>query len=252
MSLNPNKNKKDELFINEHILNRISFDDIYKEKTIQNKARRAFYAVWTNWIFINPKTENLQALNPEDYGMIKKLSYGTKNRLQSYLAFHLERDHYEMNFDDFSDNESYSTIQMCEEVFNDTYLLVNWWRSNIQTRDLTETLQTGEEWFQKSKEKFQHQKLVNKIGYCFIDLLKKRFLVVKEEDIFWTTEQEMATRFNLKENTEKSLILDQETESNKEEIITNVMKIVNNKNLKVFLQQRNQKSNEVFFIEGAN
>lgn len=244
-----NTNTKDTAFINEHILNRISFEDIYKQEIIQNRAKKAFYAVWTNWVFINPKTENLQELKESDFFLIKKLSYGTKNRLQSYLAFHINKDHYDMDFESLTEEESYSIIQMCEEIFNDSYILVNWWRSEIQRNDELEERQTGEEWFKKSKEKFQNQKLINKLGFCFIDLMKKRFLILKEDQLFWTQDQTMATRFIL---SEKGIMLDQEKESVKEEAEKMIEMKTKMSGLKMFLQQRNQNANEINIERGVS
>ncbi|MBM24252.1 MAG: hypothetical protein CL760_00910 [Chloroflexi bacterium] len=243
--LNPNKSKKDELFINEHILNRITIEDAFKEDTMQKKAKKAFYAVWTNWIFINPKTENLRAIEKKSYPIIKNLSYGAKNRLQSYLAFHLNRDHYDMNFESFTEEEAYSSIQMCEEIFADSYLLVSWWLSKIPTINNENFNLTGEEWFKLSKEKFQRQKIINKLGFCFIDLNKKRFLSVRDNEIFWVPKQEQATRFNVK-GGKKMMILDQENDRIKNLVQDYVEKLTGNKSLKQFIQQTTESTEEIF------
>lgn len=229
---------KDKKFIQEHIENPMSFDDYQKEATINEQAKKAFYAVWSNYIFINPTTQNLRELKESDYAIIKKLTYGAKNRLQSYIAFHLNRDHYEMNFMDLNEDQAYTVIRMCEEVFEDTKLLVDWWRNPVSVNDS----QTGEEWFKVCKEKFQHQKQINKLGFSFIDLVKKRFLLLKNGEVFWTTNQDEATRFNL---MSENKILDQDKFHN--EIDEKVSSLIGLKGLKSFHQGRGEGETDFFF-----
>lgn len=220
---------KDTKFINEHILNRMPFDDCFKEETIQEQAQKAFYAVWSNWVFINPTTENLRDVTPADYATIKKLSYGTKNRLQSYIAFHLNKDHYGMDFKLFTHDESFSVINMCAELFEDTKILVDWWRTPVST---AESL-TGEEWFKVCKLRFMHRKQINKIGFVFFDLNKKEYITMIDGKFSWITEQDDATRFNLIEN---DLIVDQELESTKEIIFDKINKTLKLDTLKCFVK----------------
>lgn len=233
------KSTKDNAFIEEHITNRQPFEAYEKEVTLQDKAKKAFYAVWSNWVFINPTTENLRDVTPEQYGIIKKLSYGTKNRLQSYIAYHLNRDHYEMNFSELTEDQSFAVVEMCREVFDETKLLVDWWRKPL----VDNPQRTGEEWFQDCKERFQRRKLINKLGFCFIDLTKKEFLVCEDGKISWTTEQELATRFNYEKDEE---IQDQEKQETMNKVEHIVKVFTKNKNMKMFVQQRNEKANDLF------
>lgn len=235
-----NKNlNKDKAFIEEHIVNRQPFEAYEKEETMQSKAKKAFYAVWSNWVFINPTTENLRSVTPDQYATIKKLSYGTKNRLQSYIAYHLNRDHYEMHFQDFNEEQSLAVIEMCREVFEETKLLVDWWRKPLQD----DPTMSGEDWFKDCKERFQRRKQINKLGFCFIDLSKKRFLVCIDGEISWTEDQDLATRFNYAKNEE---IEDQENEKTMNKVETVVKAFTKNNNLKMFVQHRNEKANDLF------
>lgn len=212
---------KDRLFIEEHIFSRNDFDDYLKEDTHQKRANKAFYAVWTNYIFINPVTENLRELQPEQYSIIKKLTYSAKNRLQSYIAFHLNKDHYGMRFEDFTEMESISTIEMCREIFYDTKILVDWWRKPVNQ----DTSQTGEQWFQECKEKYQRRKQINRLGYLFINLKTKQFLIYDGEQVAWTRNQNDATLFNTMTN---ELIDDQSLTESKIKIAQNIKKITKN------------------------
>lgn len=233
--------KNDLKFINEHIAERITFDDIYKEKTMQERAKKAAYVVWTNYIFINPTTENLRDVKEEDYPTIKKLSYGAKNRLQSYLAFHLNKDHYEMSFDQLTEDQSYSVIRMCEEIFEDTKILVDWWRNPVENMSIT-----GEDWFKQCKERFQHQKMINRLGFCFIDLNTKEFLIVSNDGMSWTRDQEMATRFNYSDADKK--IKDQKSTAVTYAMDKKIKGIAVSRKLKMFTQSRNEMAND-FIME---
>ncbi len=233
------KENKDNAFIQEHIVNRQPFDAYENESKMQDKAKKAFYAVWSNWVFINPTTENLRSLEPEQYAIIKKMSYGTKNRLQSYIAYHLNRDHYDMHMDEFSEDQSFAVIEMCREVFEETKLLVDWWRKPLQD----EPTLSGEEWFKRSKERFQHRKLINKRAFCFIDLSTKQFLTCVDGKIDWTRDQEMATRFN---SVTDELIADQENQKTFDKVEKIIKVFTKNNNLKMFIQQRNEKANDLF------
>lgn len=229
---------KDLKFINEHIANRMKFDDCFNEETMQQKANKAFYAVWTNYIFINPTTENLRELKEEDFSIIKKLSYGTKNRLQSYIAFHLNRDHYDMMFNELTEDQAYTVIRMCEEVFEDTKILVDWWRSPVESGSVT-----GEEWFQECKERFQKQKFIDRLGFCFIDMETKRFLLIDDNGVSWTTDQKEATRFNMRK---EGLIQDQSDVSVQKTVEKQVDLIIKKNSLKMFHQSRDKAANDVF------
>lgn len=232
---------KDLKFITEHIENRMAFDDCFKEETMSQKAKKAFYAVWTNYIFINPTTENLRELKEEDYAVIKKLSYGAKNRLQSYIAFHLNKSHYELFFDDITnEDQAYSIIHMCEEVFNDTKILVDWWRNPVTDDGLT-----GEEWFKNCKEQFQKKKMIERVGFCFINMAMKKFLIVEDSGISWTTEQSKATRFNLRDGKTKE-IMDQNLESTQKQVESAVAKLVSMDNMKIFHQAKEETANNLY------
>lgn len=222
---------KDYKFIEEHILDRKPFDEYLKEETIQEQAQKAFYSVWANWIFINPTTKNLRNVTEDDYATIKKLSYGTKNRLQSYIAFHLKKDHYHMDFKTFSVEESFTTIKLCEEIFDDTKILVDWWRASVSV----DNRMTGEEWFQKCKVKFMHRKQINKIGFVFIDLNTNKFLKMVEGEAVLISEQDDATRFNLIHN---DLIVDQEIPQTKDILNSKVKTLTNLNNLKIFIKAK--------------
>lgn len=224
-------NDKDLHFMKEHIFKRVLIDEYLKEDTIQKQANRAFYSTWTNFIFNNPKTENLRELKESDYAIIKKLTFGAKNRLQSYLAYHLNKDHYDLLFTRLSDEAAIASIEMCLEIYNDTKILVDWWRNPID-----ETNQTGEEWFQKCKEKHQHQKNVNRVGFLFINLVAKTFLKVENNKFYWTKKQSDATLFNVVDKD--GIILDQNEKETQTILLTNLQKEMSLKNLKMFFGNR--------------
>lgn len=230
---------KNTPFMEEHIFSRIKFEDHEKEETPQTKAAKAFYAVWSNYIFINPTTENLRETLPEQYAIIKKLSYGAKNRLQAYIAYHLKKDHYDMRFENFNDMEVYSTIEMCREIFDDTKILFDWWRDPISS----EINQTGEDWFQECRERFQHRKQINKLAYLIINLKTKMFLHYDGEKVSWTRIQKDATNFNIVKN---DLIEDQSLDKTKLDMILNLKSIldgVNIEDLKLFNSTKETNSN---------
>lgn len=231
---------KDLSFMDEHIFGRKPFDQYENEETHQKKANKAFYAVWTNYIFINPTTENLRETTPEQYAIIKKLTFGAKNRLQAYVAYHLNKDHYEMRFEDFDEMQSFTTIEMCREIFNDTKILFDWWRSPMSN----ENSQTGEEWFQECRERFQHRKQINKLGFLVINLKIKEFLIYDGESIRWTKNQKEATHFNC---IKDGLIEDQSTNETKVKMALKLKEVTNGvvdlQDLKLFNSVKEQNSN---------
>ncbi len=214
-------------FMEEHIFSRTGFDKCLKEKTIQDQANKAFYSVWTNYIFNNPTTENLRDLKPENFQVIKKLSYGAKNRLQSYIAYNLNKDHYDFKMHEFTENESIYTIEMCREIFEDTKILVDWWRNPLSNEDD----RTGEEWFQASKEAFQDRKRINRVGFLFINLDNNHFLKISDAGITWEKEQKNATILNF---TKSGQILDQNLPNVQSQLLALMKKTTGVNNLKGF------------------
>lgn len=228
--------KSDKDFIVEHIENRKDFDECLKEETPQMQASKAFYNVWSNYIFINPTTENLRNLEPENYTLIKKLSYGAKNRLQSFIAYHLNTDHYEMQFSELDNKESDYVVELCRSVYENTKILIDWWRKPLNE----EQEMTGEGWFQECKERFQKQKHIDRAGFVFIDLNKRQFLKIENDEIYWTNDDKQATRFNKKVD---DIIMDQNDKQIENAVSEYVREFLNRssmKGLKVFITHRKE------------